>query len=280
MRIGELNTYPIKGAAGTSHEAIGVSLKGLAGDRRWMIVDADGRFVSQREIAKLALLGVRTEPDGIVLQIPGRDALFVRRPEGSARSRVTIWTDEVDAAATQGDFDEALSTWLGQPVRLVYFDDRASRAVSRDWIDREAPVAFADGFPLLVTSTASLEELNRRLSAAGADAVPMNRFRPNLVIEGAEPFEEDGWATIEIAGVVIDLVKPCARCVVTTIDQASGTKTGKEPLATLARTHRSADGRAPGALFGWNAVPRGPGHLKVGEAVTVRARRETSWPTA
>lgn len=280
MRIRSLHTYPVKGAAGTAHESIGVGLKGLAGDRRWMIVDSGGRFVSQREIASLARLAVRSEPDGIALGIPGRAEMFVARPNGHDRLPVSIWRDDVDAAVVEGEADAALSDFLGQPVRLVHFDDRAFRHVSRDWIDREAPVAFADGYPILVTSTASLDELNARLAATGAEPVTMDRFRPNVVIEGAGPFAEDGWATIEIAGIVLDLVKPCARCVVTTIDQASGEKTGKEPLATLARFHRSGDPRAPGALFGWNAVPRGPGHLAVGQDVTVRAHRDPPWPIA
>lgn len=280
MQVHSLHTYPVKGGAGTAHEAVGLSLKGLAGDRRWMIVDAEGLFVSQREIAELALLRVAAEPDGVWLGVPGQAELFVSRPDGARRASVTIWRDAVDAALAPDEASNALSQWLGRDLRLVFFDDRAARAVSRDWIDRDAPVGFADGFPLLVATVASLDALNAQITAHGGQAVSIERFRPNIVIEGPEPFEDDGWETIEVSGVVLDLVKPCARCVVTTIDQATGVKTGKEPLATLARLHRSADDRAPGALFGWNAVPRGPGHLRVGDAVTVMARRKASWPIA
>ena len=280
MRIQSLASYPIKGAAGTDHASAGIGLKGLAGDRRWMIVDEDGVFVSQREVAELARLGVTNEPDGVTLAIPGEGDRFVPRPDGQLRERVRIWSDEVDAAACERAASEGLSRWLGTEVRLVHFDDQASRSVAREWMDREAPVAFADGFPLLVTFSASLDVLNEAIRAAGGEPVPMARFRPNIVIEGGGAFEEDGLSTIEVSGVVLDLVKPCARCVVTTIDQTSGERTGKEPLATLARIHRSGDDRAAGALFGWNAVPRGPGHLRVGDSVAVRTRRGAPWPIA
>lgn len=280
MKVHSLYSYPVKGAAGTAFDAIAFGLAGLEDDRRWMIVDADGVFVSQREIAELALLGVASEPEGIRLDVPGSGKVFVPRPNGGPRLLVTIWSNTVEAGLCEGEVNASLSRWLGQDLRLVFFDEHARRSVSRDWVDREAPVAFADGFPMLLASTASLVELNRRMVESGGEAVPMDRFRPNLVIEGAEPFAEDGWESIEIGGRVFDLAKPCARCVVTTVDQASGRRTGKEPLATLARTHRSADKRAPGALFGWNLVPRGEGHLRVGDGVEIVSFRDRPWPIA
>ena len=280
MRVHSLHTYPLKGAGGTVHDRVAVALEGLADDRRWMIVDADGTFVSQREVAKLALLRVVGEEGGIRLRVPAAQEMFVRKPDGARRLPVTIWSDMVEAALCTGEVNALLSRWLGQDVRLVFFDDGAGRSVSRDWVDRDTPVGFADGFPLLVTNTASLAELNRRMVETGGEAVPMDRFRPNLVIEGAEPFAEDGWQSVAIAGVVYDFVNPCARCIVTTIDQESGTRTGKEPLRTLARTRRSADPRAPGALFGWNVVPRSKGHVHVGDAVEIVSRRQAPWPIA
>ena len=172
----------------------------------------------------------------------------------------------------------ALSRWLGRPVRLVYFDAGARRTVSRDWLDRDAPVGFADGFPVLVASEDSARALNGTIVAAGGDAVPMSRFRPNIVLSGTGAFAEDGWETIAVGGILFDLVKPCARCVVTTVDQGSGLPDGPEPITSLTRTRLSADRRAPGALFGWNAVPRGPGSLRVGDPVEIVARREGGWP--
>lgn len=283
MQVGALRIYPVKGARGLDLEAAASEPEGLAGDRRWMIVDEHACFVSQRELHALALLDAQPDPDGLHLSFPGAGEedggeRFVATPDGTERLTVRIWNDEVDAALASDADNAALSRWLGRPLRLVRFDEASRRAVSRDWVEREAPVAFGDGFPILVATSASLRELNRRIVTGGGEAVPMNRFRPNLVVDGAEPFAEDGWATIRAGDVVFDLVKPCARCVVTTVDQDTGARAGKEPLAALGRSRRSADPRAPGALFGWNAVPRGPGTLRVGDAVEVVARREGGWP--
>ncbi len=282
MRIGALRLYPVKGARGLDLDACEIDSAGPVGDRRWMIVDEAGCFVSQREFPPLALLDVRPDADGLHLSLPGENGgeRFVATPDGGARLAVRIWRDDVEAALASDADNAALSRWFGRSLRLVRFDAASRRAVSRDWVEREVPVAFADGFPLLVATSASLRELNRRLVLAGAEPVPMNRFRPNLVVDGAEPFAEDGWAAIEAGGIVFDLVKPCARCVVTTIDQDTGHREGKEPLATLARTRRSADARAPGALFGWNAVPRTPGRLRLGDEVRIVERREAGWPIA
>ncbi|WP_152047045.1 MOSC domain-containing protein [Aureimonas psammosilenae] len=280
MRISSLGIYPIKGARGLFPDESASTPAGLEGDRRWMLVDETGRFVSQREFPPLALLDVLPDEDGLHLSFPDAGERFVPTPDGEERLSVTVWSDEVNAAHAGADHSAAITAWLGRSVRLVFFDDASRRLVSRDWTDRDVPVGFADGFPLLVATTASLRELSRRIVSAGGEAVPMNRFRPNLVIDGAEPFAEDGWAAIEAGGVVFDLVKPCARCAVTTVDQDQGKRDGKEPLATLGKTRRSGDSQAPGALFGWNAVPRGIGILKVGDEVRVVERRENSWPIA
>ncbi|KQT85522.1 MOSC domain-containing protein [Aurantimonas sp. Leaf443] len=286
MQLTALHIHPLKGARAIPMAEAALEPAGLAGDRRWLLVDAAGRFVSQREMPSLARLSAHEDADGLHLSYDGEgDAeggdggeRFVPHPEGEARLAVRIWTDTVEAAlAGEADHD-ALSRWFGRPLRLVHFDGAARRSVSRDWIDRDTPVGFADGFPLLVASEASLRGLNREIVAHGGEAVPMSRFRPNLVVSGLEPFEEDGWATIAVGDAVIDLVKPCARCIVTTIDQISGEPEGPEPIDSLSRIRLSADRRARGVLFGWNAVPRAAGTLRVGDPVTVLSRREGGWP--
>ncbi len=164
----------------------------------------------------------------------------------------------MDAALADAAANAALSRWLGIPVRLVHFDGKARRTVSRDWTAEDAPVGFADGFPLLVATTASLRDLNRRIVTLGGEAVPMSRFRPNIVVDGAEPFAEDGWATIAVGDVVLDLVKPCARCAVTTVDQDEGRRRGKEPLATLAPSAAPASRGRPASCSAGTRCRAGP----------------------
>ncbi|WP_062014820.1 MOSC domain-containing protein [Aureimonas sp. AU4] len=277
-RVASLHIHPVKGARGIALDRTTLDLEGLAGDRRWMLVDEAGRFVSQREMPELALLDAQPDPDGLHLSLPEGGERFVATPDGGARLTVRVWGDEVEAAAASPEDDAAVSRWFGRSLRLVHFDAGSRRLVSRDWLERDAPVGFADGFPLLIATQESLRGLNREIVAAGGEAVPMSRFRPNLVLSGAEPFADDGWATIRVGDVLFDLVKPCARCIVTTTDQDTGARDGPEPLATLARLRRSADGRAPGALFGWNAVPRSGGRLAVGDAVEVVTERPGGWP--
>ncbi|KAB0680049.1 MOSC domain-containing protein [Aureimonas leprariae] len=283
MQVSALNVYPVKGARGVAMTRSPVELAGLTGDRRWMVVEPDGRFVTQRELPALALLEAVPDEDGLHLSFPASVASdggerFVPVPDGDQRLAVRVWKDAVDAAAAGSEDDRALSRWLGRPLRLAHFDGQAQRGVSRDWLDRDAPVGFADGFPVLVATEASLRALNRTIVAGGTEAVPMNRFRPNVVIADTEAFEEDGWATIRVGDVVLDLVKPCARCTVTTVDQSGGVFDGPEPLASLTRLRMSGDRRAPGVLFGWNAVPRAPGEIAVGDGVEVLERREGGWP--
>ncbi|RIX97292.1 MOSC domain-containing protein [Aureimonas flava] len=285
MQVSTLAIHPVKGGRARHPDAADLEPMGLRDDRRWMLVDETGRFLTQREHPPLALLDAEPDEDGLHLSYPAIDGReggerFVPVPEGETRLPVTVWGDTVDAAAADAPTQAALARWLGRPVRLVHFDGRARRTVSRDWTAEDRPVGFADGFPLLIATTASLRELNRRIVAAGGEAVPMSRFRPNIVVDGAEPFAEDGWATIGVGDVVLDLVKPCARCAVTTVDQDEGRRSGKEPLATLGRFRRSGDPRAPGVLFGWNAVARGTGILRVGDPVRVMERREGGWPLA
>ncbi len=287
MKLGAIHIYPVKGGRGLSPQAARLEPQGLAGDRRWMVVDEAGEFVTQREMPALALLDVQPDADGLHLSMHGHEGdpdggeRFVPTPDGSARGRVFVWESEVDAALADEATNAALSRWFGRPLRLAYMDVTDARGVNRDWSPAGGTVSFADGFPLLVATTDSLRALNRTIVAAGGEAVPMSRFRPNLVVDDAEggAWAEDNWAAIRVGDAVFDLVKPCARCTVTTVDQNRGVFDGPQPIEALRQTRFSGDRRVPGVLFGWNAVPREAGAtLSVGDAVEVLAPREAGWP--
>ena len=275
MQLGSLHIYPVKSGRGVDLDHADLQREGLAGDRRWMVVDrAKQRFLTQRELPSLALLHAELQEDGVILTFGDVGERFVPHPSGEARAEVTIWRDQVDVALADEPTHEALSRWLGRSVQLVY-QDQLERAASAEWAGEAAPVSLADGYPILVTTSASLRDLNSRLVYDGHEPVTMSRFRPNLVIDGADAWAEDGWATIRVGSLLLDLVKPCARCAITTVDPQEGRFAGDQPLTILRETRMSADRRVPGVLFGWNAVPRSEGRLDVGDQVEVIARRDT-----
>jgi uncharacterized protein YcbX len=162
-------------------------------------------------------------------------------------------------------------------VKLAYFDERAGRTASVEWVGNDTPMTFADGFQILVTTTGSLRALNADLAAHGEGHVNMDRFRPNIVIDADEPWPEDHWAAIEIGGLRFDLVKPCARCIMTTQDQRTGSREVPSPMPAMGRVRMSADRRVPGPLFGWNAVPRGQGLIAIGDDVKIVEYRPEGW---
>jgi uncharacterized protein len=261
MRVAELHIYPVKGAAGIAVPRLGLEAAGPADDRRWMIVDAGGGFVTQREHPHLVLVRVTLEPDALVLQSPAAGTARVPRQADGAVRRVRVWGDEVDAVDTGDAAADVLSRHLGLPVRLVHLPDWSVRPVDPDYGQPGDRVSFADGFPLLLIGQASLDALNARL----AEPVPMLRFRPNVVVRGAAAAHaEDTWRAVRLGSVECDVVKPCARCVVTTVDQATGV-TGAEPLRAMAQ-YRRWDGKV---WFGQNVVHRGTGTLAVGDDVQV-----------
>jgi uncharacterized protein YcbX len=255
MLLTNLAIYPLKSSRGISLAASEVAARGLLDDRRWMVVDPSGRCVTQRDLPPLARLhavpfgnqaqgGLRLSLDGASIDVPCPD-------KGAARQRVAIWSDTLLLPEAPAG-SHWLSRLFGRDLRLFFHADDVRRPVE-DWAKPEDEVSLADGFPILIANTASLDALSR---AAGIQ-FGMERFRPNLVVEGAPAWEEDRWTTIRVGSVVLDLVKPCARCVLTTVDQERGEVTGDEPLATLRRVRMSGDRRVPGVLFGWNAVARG-----------------------
>lgn len=257
LRLAALNVHPVKSCAGVSLDEALLIETGLEFDRAWMVVDAQGRFVTQRELPRMALVQPRLKTHEVVLRAPGMLALHLAMDAVEAPCRVTVWDDEV-AAYDMGDLAaQWFSDFLGRPLRLARFDPAQRRLSSREWTgDLEAENAFSDGYPLLVVSQASLDGLNQRLQAAGHAAVTMARFRPNLVIDGVVAHDEDHLDEIvfETADgpVRLKLVKPCARCPIPDIDPATA-ETGHAVRDTL-QGYR-ADGRLGGAItFGMNAV--------------------------
>lgn len=259
MTLDEIVVYPVKGAGGTSVTEARVDDFGLHLDRRWMLVDGDGVFLSQRNDPRLALLRPRIRDGSLVLEAPGVEPFDLPATAERPARKVRVWDSTVEAVEVDGGVDHWIEAFLGRPARLVFMPESTLRPVDEDYA-ADARVSFADGFPFLLLSRESLEELNRRLDRP----VPMNRFRPNLVVKGAGPHAEDAWRRIRIGEVEFDVVKPCARCAVTTVDQDSGRR-GAEPLRTLSR-YRKHDGKT---WFGQNLVQRGTGTLRVGNPVEV-----------
>lgn len=260
VTLSGLSLYPLKSAAGLALTVARVDMRGLAGDRRWMVVDESRTFLSQRTQPRLALVSAAPGSGRLVLNGPGMPSLAVASPPGGDTVPVRVWDDICDAVPAGDDAARWLSTLLGRPCALVFLPDRSHRRIAPRGTAPAAEIGFADAFSFLLISEASLEDLNRRL----AHPLPMNRFRPNLVVRGCEPYAEDGWRRIRIGDVVFHVVKPCGRCATTTVDQATGER-GAEPLATLADYRRSG-GRV---LFGQNLVHEGTGELRVGDEVTV-----------
>ncbi|MBK9751076.1 MAG: MOSC N-terminal beta barrel domain-containing protein [Chloroflexi bacterium] len=271
LRVTGLYTYPIKSCGGLSHDAVDLLVRGLRDDRRWLIITPDGQFVTQRENAKLALIQPAYADGMLQISAPGHEPVRVSLDadaDGVATRRVVVWKSTCDAV-DQGDTIAAwLSDFLGQSVRLVKQADADGRLTSNSHTDQPAPVSFADGYPLLLANSASLADLNDRLLARDKDTLLMNRFRPNVVIDGAAAWAEDGWTRLLIGGVPFDSVKPCARCEITTIDQATATVPDyQEPLATLATFRK----QPKGVMFGQNIIHRAVGALHIGDRVEVVA---------
>ncbi len=276
MKVEGLNIHPLKSGRAIPLESAEIRRDGLAGDRRFMIVEPDGRFITQRELQALARIEATAIGESLHLEMEGRQLFASFEPED--RIDVTVWDTPVNAAVADEAVNDVLSDWLARPVKLVHMDALAHRAEGEEWAGAPAPMAFADGFPVLVTTTGSLADLNRTLVAKGQEPVGMDRFRTNILVSCDEPWAEDFWQAIEINGIVFDFVKPCARCIMTTQDQMTGERTGGNPIQGLADKRMSADRRVPGVLFGWNAVPRGEGEVRLGDAVRVARTRDERWP--
>lgn len=274
IRLSALHIYPIKSARGIALPEAELTTRGLAYDRRFMVVDAEGVFLTQRQLPAMARLTPSLQLPAHRGDAPGSARLRVTfddlaplevalTPATGATCEVRVFQDRVRALDLGGEPAAFFSSALGQPARLVYMPDDSLRAVHRDYAEPHDVVSFADGFPYLLANESSLDALNARL----AERVPMNRFRPNLVVTGAAAFAEDGWTRIRIGAVPFEVRKPCTRCAIITTDQERGERAAKEPLTALAGFH-SWRGKA---AFAQNLICRGGGTLRVGDEVEALA---------
>jgi uncharacterized protein len=261
--VGALFVYPVKSCRGIALDRAQVEPRGLRHDRRWMIVDGEGMMVTQRTQPTLAQVEVVVDEEqaALVLHAPGPGTLrLALAPRDGTAARVRIWSSEVEALDTGEEASRWASGLLGAPASVVFMPDQARRGINADYGRVGDVVSFADGFPMLVTSTASLDDLNARLDRP----VPMNRFRPNLVVDGSSAWAEDQWKSARVGEVPVRLPKACDRCVITTTDQVTGER-GVEPLRTLA-TFRKTGKKV---YFGINAIPDAVGSIAVGDPFTV-----------
>ena len=253
--------FPVKSLGGASLDRAVLDGRGIGYDRHWMVVDPSGRFLTQRDHPRMALVTTRLDAERLTLDAPGMPSLAVPLdPAGAPRREVQVWGDSVEAAVCEGGVGEWLSAFLGTPCQLVFMPEDSRRPVDPAYAAPEDQAAFSDGFPLLLISEASLEDLNRRLERP----LPMIRFRPNLVVKGCAPYAEDHWRRIRIGEIGFRVVKPCSRCVIPTIDPRTAEK-GPEPLRTLAGYRR----RGNKVFFGQNVLHDQEGTLEVGDTVEI-----------
>ncbi|KPB82784.1 MOSC domain protein [Pseudomonas syringae pv. maculicola] len=266
LRLSSLYRFPLKSCKAETLQRASFDQLGLAGDRRWMLVDeSNGRFFTQRALSHMSQLTVLWNASGgVTLSAPGFEPLDVAVPldiESNLRG-VTVWRDSLQVPDAGDVAAEWVSRFIGKPTRMVYLPAERARWLPGGYQTINDRVSFADGFPLLLIGQGSLDDLSFRLGRP----LEMLRFRPNLVVEGAEAFAEDGWKRIRIGDIEFQLLKPCARCILTTVDPATGERSAdREPFATL-KTYREVEGNV---LFGQNVVNEGFGELEMGMQVEV-----------
>jgi uncharacterized protein len=263
-RVTRLAIYPVKGLGGQLLNQAQVQERGFAWDRRWMLVEEGNRFLTQRVLPKMATIKARVEADALVLS-HGKDEITVstKPPPTASRIQTTIWNDQVEATFLPGP-GQWLSDILNHRCDLVFMPDTTRRAVNPAFARPEDIVGFADAYPILLVGEASLADLNARLD----DPVPIDRFRPNIVVSTSSPFIEDQWGEIQIGSTLVCGTKASDRCSVPTVDQVTGEGTGPEPIRTLARYRRFGKG----VYFGQNMTIRQMGWIAVGDLVRVRTK--------
>lgn len=263
MKVTSLHYYPVKSMQGIALNSIKLDDFGIQGDRRFMLIDQSGKFVTQRKHPILSKFSATilsaAGKSGLTISAPGIGDVSFDIEDFSREMDVVVWGDCVKALAASNEQSREISRLLNLDVSLVYMPNETFRQVDRDFFAGDQRVSFADAFPLLLASEASLNDLNEKLDTP----VPMGRFRPNIVIDGLDAFAEDGWKKLRIGQLEFDCVKPCSRCIMTTVDENS--KTGVEPLRTLA-TYRKNEF---GVCFGENLVHRSLGTITVGDDVIV-----------
>lgn len=269
MYVQALHIHPVKSVAGTAPDEMAVEPWGLSGDRRWALVDTEGTVITQRQQPRLALAAARPLGGGAVaLSAPGMAELAVEVPEPGPLEPVTLFGKKIETVVAASAAADWFSAYLGVPARLVHMDDPAvRRPVDPQYALPGETVSLADGYPVLLTTLASLDALNSLIAQGDhpeEGPLPMNRFRPNVVVAGAEAWAEDGWRLMAIGDAVFRGARECGRCIVTTTDQATAER-GKEPLKTLARHRRIGKSLA----FGRQLVPVRTGTVRVGDEVRV-----------
>ncbi len=261
VEVSELFIYPIKSAAGIPVESAPVSDRGFEHDRRFMVTDASGTFITQREHPVMASVVARIHEDELLIEKKGVGHLALPlRPQAGGHRRVRVWGDQCDALSLGPGASRFFQLVLGIESELVYMPDESIRPVDPDYATIGDHVSFADGFPFLLVSQASLDDLNDRLAAAGKEKVTMQRFRPNIVVTGTGAYDEDTWDEFAIGTVNFRVAKPCARCVMVNVDPATGER-GREPLLTLSAYRKQGSK----VMFGQNLVHNGHGLVRRGD---------------
>jgi uncharacterized protein YcbX len=263
MKLSEINIFPVKSLGGISLETSVIEHRGLRNDRRWMLVDEKGKFLTQREIARMSLVKIERGNENFTASSNGASPFeFPLMIADGEETVVVIWNSIVKALAFGNPADEWFSEILGRKCRLVFMPESSERSVNEKYAVKETDIVnFADGYPFMLIGQASLDDLNSRL----VEKLPMNRFRPNFVVSGSDAFAEDDWKKIRIGDTVFDIVKPCERCVITTIDQQTAIAS-KEPLRELSQ-YRNFNGKI---LFGQNLIAESyGGTISVGDEVEV-----------
>jgi len=269
VKLSEINIYPIKSLGGISLDESLIESEGLQYDRRWMLVDPQGKFFTQREFPRMAVLKVSLGADGLRVSNKDETLYLPFNQSGTGEEiEVEVWNSKFTAQTSEHSINEWFSDALQTNCRLVRMNQNSNRLINPVYAVRkfQDTVSFADGYPVLLIGQSSLDDLNSRLD----DPIPMNRFRPNLVVKDSGAFAEDNWKKIKIGETVFHIVKPCERCVMTTIDQSSGISAGKEPLKTLA-TYRlvKKDGESK-IMFGQNLIADASDQkIKVGDLVEI-----------
>lgn len=257
-----ISIYPIKSMSSIALDTANVEQRGLQHDRRWMLIDENNNCITQREHPSMARIAVGLESDGLTVSSQGTETLFIPFSLGKPNPiKVQIFRNVCDAVVAGNNINQWFSDFLGTSCKLVYMPDDSRRAVNPNYAVKDDIVSFADGYPFLLIGNTSLDELNNRLD----QLLPMNRFRPNLVITGANAFGEDNWKMIRIGETVFHVVKPCDRCSLTTIEQETGMRAGKEPLKTLA-TFCMEDNDV---FFGQYLIADDNGVVRVGDKVEI-----------
>ena len=281
MFVSQLCVYPVKSCQGIDITQVKVSTKGFFGDRDMMLVSSSGKFITQRQFPQLAKIKVEVEEQSLTLKTEDNnfpDLTFVPILTGKA-IEIEIWRDRLQAIDQGNDaanwFHRLLNLDANKTCRLVKQSPKHNRILKQKYPSEEdVSVGFADNYPVMLTASASLVELNQRIAEihlSQNQAIPMNRFRPNLVVETTEPFVEDRWSLIQIGGVKFRVAKPCSRCIITTIDQKQGQKNQlKEPLNTLGTFRQLSE---KGVMFGINLIPQNEGIIRTDDRLQILETR-------